>query len=90
MKFDFIAMARFPPSEKRRGVELLGPEQAGLTMEVMKNDMSGSADLAYHYGSCTDTRSQPGKPGHFLQVWQTDHAGAWKLVLDWQQALPKK
>jgi ketosteroid isomerase-like protein len=80
----------FPTVGKKAGAELLGPEQAGVTMEVMKTDMSSSADLAYHYGSCTDTRSQPGKPGHFLQVWQTDEAGAWKLVLDWQQAVPKE
>ena len=80
----------FPTVGKKAAAELLGPEQAGVTMEVMKTDMSSSADLAYNYGSCTDTRSQPGKAGHFLQVWQTDDAGAWKLVLDWQQAMPAK
>jgi ketosteroid isomerase-like protein len=79
----------FPTIGKKDGVELLGPEQAGLAMEVMKTDMSSSADLAYMYGSYSDARTQPGKAGHFLQVWQTDAAGAWKLVLDWQQPLPK-
>lgn len=80
----------FPTVGKKAAAELLEPEQAGVTMEVMKTDMSSSADLAYNYGSCTDTRSQPGKACHFLQVWQTDDAGAWKLVLDWQQAVPAK
>ena len=80
----------FPTIGKKAASELLGTEQAGLTMEVMKTDMSSSADLAYSYGSCTDTRTQPGKAGHFLQIWQTDDAGAWKLVLDWQQPVPAK
>lgn len=80
----------FPTVGKRAASELLEPEQAGVTMEVMKTDMSGSADLAYSYGSCTDTRTQPGQAGHFLQIWQTDDTGAWKLALDWQQAVPKQ
>jgi ketosteroid isomerase-like protein len=79
----------FPTVGKKAGIELLGPEQAGVKMEVIKTDMSNSADLAYSYGSCSDTRAQPANAGHFFQIWQTDGAGAWKLVLDWQQPLPK-
>jgi ketosteroid isomerase-like protein len=78
----------FPAVGKEPGAKLLGPEQAGVAMEVMKSDMSSSADLAYSYGSYSDTRTKPGAPGHFLQVWQTDASGEWKLVLDWQQPLP--
>ena len=78
----------FPTVGKKAGVELLGSEQAGVAMEVMKSDMSGSGDLAYSYGSCSDTRTQPGRAGHFLQIWQTDASGSWKLALDWQQPLP--
>jgi hypothetical protein len=51
-------------------------------------DRSSSADLAYTYGICSDTRTQPGRAGHFVQIWQTDANGTWKLVLDWQQSLP--
>lgn len=80
----------FPTVGKKAGVELLGTEQAGVALEVMKSDMSSSGDLAYSYGSCSDTRTQPGKAGHFVQIWQTDASGAWKLVLDWQQPVPKK
>jgi ketosteroid isomerase-like protein len=80
----------FPTIGKKAASELLGSEQAGLTMEVMKTDMSSSADLAYSYGSCMDTRTQPGKAGHFLQIWETDDKGAWKLVLDWAQPVPEK
>ncbi len=79
-----------PTVKKKDGLELLGPEQAGVAMEVTKTDMSRSADLAYSYGSCTDMRKQPGRPGHFLQIWQTDPTGGWKLVLDWQQLHPEK
>lgn len=78
----------FPIIGKKAAAELLGPEQAGVAMEVMKTDMSSSADLAYSYGSCSDTRKQPAVAGHFLQIWQTDNTGAWKLVLDWQQPVP--
>ncbi|MEN3370055.1 MAG: hypothetical protein V7609_2198 [Verrucomicrobiota bacterium] len=80
----------FPTIRKKEGVELLGSEAAGVAMEVMKSDMSSSADLAYSYGSSSDTRSQPARAGHFVQIWQIDGAGAWKLVLDWQQPLPNK
>jgi ketosteroid isomerase-like protein len=78
----------FPTVGKKAAVELLGSEQAGVTMAVAKMDTSNSADLAYTYGSCSDTRTQPGRAGHFVQIWQTDASGTWKLVLDWQQPLP--
>jgi ketosteroid isomerase-like protein len=78
----------FPTVGKKAGLELLGTEQAGVAMEVMKSDMSSTGDLAYSYGSCSDTRTQPARAGHFLQIWQTDASGAWKLVLDWEQPVP--
>jgi ketosteroid isomerase-like protein len=79
----------FPTVKKKDGLELLVPE-AGVAMEVMKTDMSSSADLAYSYGRCINTWPRPGAPEHFLQIWQTDDKGAWKLVLDWQQPVPAK
>ena len=72
----------FPTIGKKDGVELLGTEQAGVTLEAMKSDMSSAGDLAYYYGKFTDGRTAG---GFFLQIWQTNQAGAWKLVLDWQQ-----
>jgi ketosteroid isomerase-like protein len=80
----------FPTIGKKDGLELLGPEQAGLAMEVMKTDVSTTADMAYMYGSFSDTPTQSAGAGHFLQIWQTNASGAWKLVLDWQQPLPKQ
>ena len=80
----------FPTIGRKDGAELLGSEQAGMTLEVMKTDMSSGGDLAYTYGTYSDTRSQPSKAGHFVEIWQTDATGAWKLVLDWQKLLPKQ
>lgn len=79
----------FPTVGKKAAVELLGSEQAGAALEIMKTDVSSSADLAYTYGTCSDTRTQRARAGNFVQIWQTDATGTWKLVLDWQQALPK-
>jgi len=78
----------FPALGVESGTKLLGSEQAGMTMEILQSDISSSADLAYHYGKYSDTRSTGATTGHFFQIWQTDSAGSWKLVLDWQQALP--
>lgn len=79
----------FPAPGMEAATRLLGPEQAGVTMEIMKGDISSSANLAYHYGKYADGRPQGAKTGHFFQIWRTDATGSWKLVLDWQQALPK-
>ena len=79
-----------PTVGKEAGAKLLGPEQAGMTLEVIAGNMSSSSDLAYYYGKFFDTRSETATAGHFLQIWQTDAAGVWKLVLDWQQKLPEK
>jgi hypothetical protein len=56
----------------------------------MGGDMSGSADLAYAYGKYSSVRDKETEQGHYLHIWQTDPAGAWKLVLDWQQPLPRE
>ncbi|MFN2623328.1 MAG: hypothetical protein ABR611_10825 [Chthoniobacterales bacterium] len=75
----------FPTIGKKDGVELLGPEQAGITMEVMNGEMSSTSDLAYDCGKYSDGRTAG---GYFLQIWQTNAVGAWQLVLDWQQPRP--
>jgi ketosteroid isomerase-like protein len=80
----------FPALGVEAGIRLLGSEQAGVTMEILQSDISNSADLAYHYGRYFDTRPQGAEAGHFFQIWQTDSAGVWKLVVDWRQPLPKE
>jgi ketosteroid isomerase-like protein len=51
--------------------------------------VSSSADLAYAYGKYSSVRANGTEQGHYLHIWQTDATGGWKLVLDWQQPLPK-
>ncbi|HZE58115.1 MAG TPA: nuclear transport factor 2 family protein [Chthoniobacterales bacterium] len=75
----------FPTIGKKDGPELLGPELAGVTLEIMNGEMSNAGDLAYCYGKYFDGRTAG---GYFLQVWQTDATGTWKLVLEWQQPRP--
>jgi ketosteroid isomerase-like protein len=58
------------------------------TFEPLGGDVSGSTDLAYSYGKYSVVREKAPEQGHYLHIWQADAAGAWKLVLDWQQALP--
>ncbi|HEX4631619.1 MAG TPA: nuclear transport factor 2 family protein [Chthoniobacterales bacterium] len=77
-----------PTVGKDAGAKLLGTEQAGVTLEVLAGSMSSSSDLAYYYGKYSDTRKEDGATGHFLQIWQTNGTGGWKLMLDWQKALP--
>jgi ketosteroid isomerase-like protein len=76
----------------------VGKEAAGILLnatngyrscEPMGGDISNSADLAYSYGKYSIARKDTGEAGHYLQIWQTDATGAWKLALDWQQPLPK-
>lgn len=67
---------------------LLGSKAGKMSFEQLGGDMSRSADLAYSYGKYSLSRDGNTEAGHFFQIWQTDTAGVWKLVLDWQQALP--
>ena len=67
---------------------LLDATAGRTTLEVLGGDVSRSADLSYTYGKYSTVRRKGTEEGHYFQVWQTDPAGAWKLVLDWQQALP--
>lgn len=61
----------------------------GLSMEVLKTDISRSDDLAYYYGRYSDPASENQPIGHFLQIWSRGPAGTWRLALDWQQPLPE-
>jgi ketosteroid isomerase-like protein len=78
----------FPALGKNAAAGLLSRKGGKMSFEQMGGDMSQSADLAYSYGKYTLSRDGSTEPGHFLQIWQTDAVGFWKLVLDWQQPLP--
>jgi ketosteroid isomerase-like protein len=78
----------FPAVGKNAAGALFGAKGGKIAFESMGSDMSHSADLAYTYGKYSLSRNGSAEAGHFFQIWQTDNAGSWKLVLDWQQALP--
>ena len=77
----------FPSVGKEEARSLLS-ESEGRILELIGGEVSSSADLAYTYGKYSGARDKGSEQGHYFQIWQTDSAGSWKLVLDWQQALP--
>jgi ketosteroid isomerase-like protein len=78
------------PSIGKAASKLLDAAAGRLTFEMLGADMSRSADLSYTYGKYSNVRRKGTEEGHYFQIWQTDDAGKWSLVLDWQQALPKE
>ena len=50
--------------------------------------MSSSRDIAYTYGKYSITRARGGAQGFYVQIWQTDDKGAWKIIIDLQKDLP--
>jgi ketosteroid isomerase-like protein len=80
----------FPAVGKSAAATLLNAKAGKMSFEQLGGDMSRSADLAYSYGKYSLSRDGNTEAGHFLQIWQTDATGMWKLVVDWQQALPKE
>ncbi|MFZ1220468.1 MAG: nuclear transport factor 2 family protein [Chthoniobacterales bacterium] len=80
----------FPAVGLSAGGGILTAQDRNLAVEPMGGDVSRSADLAYSYGKYSTLDAGPGEQGHYLHIWQADAAGAWKLVLDWQQPLPEK
>lgn len=69
---------------------LLNATNGYMSFQRMGGDISNSADLGYSYGKYSIARKDSGQSGHYFQIWQTDAAGAWKLVLDWQTPLPER
>jgi ketosteroid isomerase-like protein len=80
----------FPAVGKKAAGVLLNAKAGKMSFEPIGGDTSHSADLAYSYGKYTLKRSEGAEAGHFFQIWQTDAVGVWKLVVDWQQPLPKE
>ena len=77
-----------PAIGKRAAKAALEAKAGKISFEQLGGDMSHSTDLAYSYGKYSLNRDGSVESGHFFQIWQTDAAGSWKLVLDWQKALP--
>ncbi|MEN3370054.1 MAG: hypothetical protein V7609_2197 [Verrucomicrobiota bacterium] len=81
--------AHFPAVGLASAGGLLTTQGRRLVSETLGGDMSKSADLAYTYGKYSSAGEGSDK-GHYFQIWQRDDAGPWKLVVDWQQALPQE
>ena len=73
----------FPAIGKEAARTLLTQTGGKMTVQMLGADMSRSADLSYTYGKYSQARDKGAEQGHYFQIWQTDNAGAWKLVLDW-------
>ncbi len=67
---------------------MLSVRRGKLTTEHLGGGISAASDLAYRYGRYALAMSQATERGHYLQIWQTDAAGEWKLLLDYQSPLP--
>lgn len=80
---------RFPAIGLAAGGGLFTNDPRKIVVEAMGGDMSSSGDLAYGYGRYSTVDVNAIEQGHYLHIWQTDASGGWRLVLDWQQALPK-
>jgi len=63
-----------------------GPSK--ISLEQIGGDISSSRDIAYSYGKYSIARTQGGAQGFYVQIWQTDAKGAWKIIIDLQKDLP--
>jgi ketosteroid isomerase-like protein len=63
---------------------MLSVRRGQMTVERIGGDISQAGDLAYSYGKYSVDQPQKTERGFYLQIWQTDPAGAWKLLLDYQ------
>ena len=78
----------FPIIGKKAVVEMASAAHGPMSIQASGGDMSRSGDLAYSYGSYSIKSGDETERGNLVQIWQTDSAGAWKLVLDLEQKVP--
>nr|ALS90106.1 MepB protein [uncultured bacterium] len=76
-----------PAVGKQSAERILTTDHAKVTRQEMGRGLSSSNDLAYRYGSYSES-SGGAVTGYFLTVWQTDRAGDWKIILDLQKKMP--
>lgn len=78
----------FPAIGRRPATLMLSVRRGKLKNEKLGGDMSAAHDLAYRYGKYTLDLGQKIEHGYYLQIWQTDREGAWKILIDYQSPLP--
>lgn len=78
-----------PAVGRAAGAEMLKARGGRLAMHPLGGGLSHTGDLGYDFGKYSLARdSHTTERGHYLQIWRTDPAGAWKLVLDLERKLP--
>jgi ketosteroid isomerase-like protein len=77
-----------PVIGKQAVVDMASNAHGPMSIQASGGDISRSGDLAYSYGEYSIKRGNETERGNYLQIWQTDTAGAWKLVLDLEQKAP--
>ena len=55
--------------------------------QSLGGEVSGSADLAYNYGSYSTENNIV--RGYFFSLWKLNHKGDWELLLDLETKIPK-
>ena len=78
----------FPSFGKDATGLMLSVKRGKMSLEQMGGDMSRSGDIAYSYGKYSITRIETSEQGYYVQIWQTNAKGAWKVVIDLQKNLP--
>jgi ketosteroid isomerase-like protein len=78
----------FPIIGKEAVVDIASAAHGPMSIQASGGEMSRSGDLAYSYGSYSIKRENETERGNLVQIWQTDSAGAWKVVLDLEQKVP--
>lgn len=77
----------FPAIGRKPAALMLSVRRGKLTTNHLGGGMSAAGDLAYRYGKYALEMSQNTEHGYYLQIWQTDAEGAWKIVIDYQSPL---
>ncbi len=78
----------FPAVGKDPARLMLSVRRGQLSLEPAGGGMSAAGDLAYTYGKYSLVKTGDDERGYYLQIWQTDTEGAWKIALDYQTPLP--
>lgn len=77
-----------PAVGRDAAAELMKVRGGKVSLQSIGGGLSRTGDLGYDYGKYSLARGAVKERGHYLQIWRTDAAGAWKLVLDLERKLP--
>ena len=81
---------------RQSALPAIGREAAGVMLSVQRGKMtiaplgsgiSQSTDMAYSFGTYSVNRGVNTERGHYLQIWQMDAKGSWKIALDLEKKL---